>query len=111
MLSEEQRGDVLIVRVDEKRVDASRAPLFKDEMTRRIEAGHTRLVLDLSGVEFVDSSGLGAIVACLKRLGPRGDLAIAGAKGPVSRLFTLTRMDKVFRLHDTVEAAVAQMSS
>ena len=58
-----------------------------------IEAGHTRLVLDLSGVDFVDSSGLGAIVACLKRLGPRGDLAIAGARGAVSRLFTLTRMD------------------
>jgi anti-sigma B factor antagonist len=111
MLSDEQRNDILVVRVDEKRVDASRAPQFKDEITRRIEAGHTRLVLDLSGVDFVDSSGLGAIVACLKRLGPRGDLAIAGAKGAVSRLFTLTRMDKVFPLHDTVDAAVAQMSA
>jgi anti-sigma B factor antagonist len=111
MLSDEQRNDILVVRVDEKRVDASRAPQFKDEITRRIEAGHTRLVLDFSGVDFVDSSGLGAIVACLKRLGPRGDLAIAGAKGAVSRLFTLTRMDKVFPLHDTVDAAVAQMSA
>ncbi len=111
MLSDEQRNDILVVRVDEKRVDASRAPQFKDEITRRIEAGHTRLVLDLSGVDFVDSSGLGAIVACLKRLGPRGELAIAGARGAVSRLFTLTRMDKVFPLHDTVEAAVEQMSA
>ena len=111
MLSDEQRNDILVVRVEEKRVDASRAPHFKDEITRRIEAGHTRLILDLSGVDFVDSSGLGAIVACLKRLGPRGDLAIAGAKGAVSRLFTLTRMDKVFPLHDTVDAAVAQMSA
>ncbi len=111
MLSDEPRGGVLVVRVDEKRVDASKAPMFKDEITKRIEAGHSRFVLDLGGVEFVDSSGLGAIVACLKRLGPRGDLAIAGAKGAVSRLFTLTRMDKVFPLHDTVDAAVAQMSA
>ena len=65
----------------------------------------------LSGVDFVDSSGLGAIVSCLKRLGPRGNLAIAGAKGAVSRLFTLTRMDKVFTLHDSVDAAVAQLSA
>ncbi len=109
MLSDEQRNDILVLRVEEKRVDASKAPRLKDEITQRIEAGHHRLVLDLSGVEFVDSSGLGAIVACLKRLGPRGNLAIAGAKGAVMRLFTLTRMDKVFPLHDTVEAAIERM--
>jgi anti-sigma B factor antagonist len=67
-------------------------------------------VLDLSGVEFVDSSGLGAIVSCLKRLGPRGSLAIAGAQGSVQRLFTLTRMDRVFPLHETVDAAVDSLS-
>jgi anti-sigma B factor antagonist len=111
MLTSELRNNVLVVHVAEKRVDASKAPLFKDEMTKCIDSGQNQLVLDLSGVDFVDSSGLGAIVACLKRLGPRGNLAIAGAKGAVSRLFTLTRMDKVFTLHDTVDAAVAQLSA
>jgi len=111
MLTSELRNDVLVVHVTEKRVDASKAPLFKDEMTKCIDGGQNQLVLDLSGVDFVDSSGLGAIVSCLKRLGPRGNLAIAGAKGAVSRLFTLTRMDKVFALHDTVDAAVDQLSA
>jgi len=111
MLTDERRNDVLIVRVAEKRVDASKAPQFKDGITRRIEAGHNQLVLDLSEVEFVDSSGLGAIVACLKRLGPRGNLAIAGATGSVQRLFTLTRMDRVFAMHDSVDAAVEKMTS
>lgn len=111
MLTSELRNDVLVVHVVEKRVDASKAPLFKEEMTKCIESGQNQIVLDLSGVDFVDSSGLGAIVSCLKRLGPRGNLAIAGAKGAVSRLFTLTRMDKVFTLHDTVDAAVAQLSA
>jgi anti-sigma B factor antagonist len=50
-------------------------------------------------------------VSCLKRIGPRGNLAIAGASGAVIRLFSLTRMDRVFSLHDTVDAAVEQMSS
>ncbi|HZW45921.1 MAG TPA: STAS domain-containing protein [Microvirga sp.] len=110
-LIDEQRNGILVLRIDEKRVDASKAPAFKDEVAKRIEAGHSQVVLDMSGVEFVDSSGLGALVSCLKRIGPRGKLAIAGASGAVIRLFSLTRMDRVFSLHDTVDAAVEQMSS
>jgi anti-sigma B factor antagonist len=111
MLSTDLRENVLVVRVEEKRIDASKAPAFKDEMTRCIEAGHNQIVLDLSHVEFIDSSGLGALVTCLKRLGPRGSLAVAGATGAVSRLFTLTRMDRVFALHPNVDAAVEQLSA
>ncbi len=111
MLSSELRNNVLVVRVEEKRVDASKAPIFKDEMAKCIESGPNQVVLDLSGVDFIDSSGLGAIVSCLKRLGPAGSLAIAGATGGVSRLFALTRMDRVFALHDTVDAAVDRLSA
>jgi anti-sigma B factor antagonist len=111
MLSSELRNNVLVVRVAEKRVDASKAPAFKDEMTRCIESGQSQIVLDLSSVDFIDSSGLGAIVSCLKKLGPKGSLAVAGATGAVSRLFTLTRMDRVFALHDTVDSAVQQLSA
>lgn len=111
MLSSELRNNVLVVHVAEKRVDASKAPAFKDEMTKCIESGPNQVVLDLSGVDFIDSSGLGAIVSCLKRVGPAGSLAIAGASGAVSRLFTLTRMDRVFALHETVDAAVDHVSA
>jgi len=111
MLSTESRNNVLVVRISEKRIDASKAPAFKDEITRCIDAGQNQIVLDLSGVEFIDSSGLGALVSCLKRLGPRGSLAVAGATGAVSRLFTLTRMDRVFALHSSVDSAVEQLSA
>ena len=107
-VTEETRGGVLVLRVGEARLDAAKAPAFRDELIRRVEAGQTALVLDLSAVEFMDSSGLGALVSCVKRMGSRGTLAVAGAKGAVARLFQLTRMDKVFALHDDVEAAVAQ---
>ncbi|HYF56220.1 MAG TPA: STAS domain-containing protein [Salinarimonas sp.] len=110
MLSEETRDGVLILRCHEPRIDASHAPAFREEVIRRIEGGPGLVVLDLSEVTFVDSSGLGAIVSCLKRLGPRGNMAIAGARGAVMRLFTLTRMDKIFSLHDTAEAAVARLN-
>jgi anti-sigma B factor antagonist len=111
MLSTDLRNNILVVRVEEKRIDASKAPTFKDEMARCIEAGQNQLVLDLSQVDFIDSSGLGALVSCLKRLGPRGSLAVAGATGAVSRLFTLTRMDRVFALHPNVDKAVEQLSA
>ncbi|MBJ6127108.1 STAS domain-containing protein [Microvirga splendida] len=111
MLSTDLRDNILVVRVEEKRIDASKAPAFKDEMTRCIDSGQNQIVLDLSYVDFVDSSGLGALVSCLKRLGPRGSLAVAGATGAVSRLFTLTRMDRVFVLHPNVDAAVEQLSA
>ena len=111
MLSTDLRNNILVVRVEERRIDASKAPAFKDEMSRCIEAGQNQLVLDLSQVDFIDSSGLGALVSCLKRLGPRGSLAVAGATGAVSRLFTLTRMDRVFALHPNVDTAVEQLSA
>jgi anti-sigma B factor antagonist len=111
MLSHEIRDGIAVVRVEEKRMDAARAPAFKSELAELIEAGHNQLVLDLGQVEFVDSSGLGAIVSCLKRIGPRGNLAIAGAGGAVAKLFALTRMDKVFALHPDVDTAVAKMAA
>ncbi|WP_134500146.1 STAS domain-containing protein, partial [Microvirga pakistanensis] len=61
MLSTDQRGNILVVQVEEKRIDASTAPIFKDEMTRCIEGGQNQIVLDLSRVDFIDSSGLGAL--------------------------------------------------
>ena len=109
-VTEETRGGVLVLRVNEPRLDAARAPGLRDELIRRVEAGNTTLVLDLSQVEFMDSSGLGARVAGLKRLGSRGGLTIVGAHGAVQRLFQLTRMDKVFALHPTIDDAVAAMT-
>lgn len=109
MLSTETINDILVVRVMEHRLDASKAPEFKSDIARLTENGVSQLVLDLQLVDFIDSSGLGVIVSCLKRLGPAGNLSIAGANSTVKRLFTLTRMDRVFALHDTTDAAVEKM--
>lgn len=110
MLKAQTHHGVLVVQPSEKRLDASRAPVFKNEMRELIGQGHTNIVIDLSGVDFVDSSGLGAIVSCLKQMGPQGNLAISGAAGAVSRLFALTRMDRVFSLHETADQAVDSLN-
>lgn len=109
MLSIETIDGILIVRVEERRLDASKAPAFKDEVNQALGEGVTRLVLDLGQVEFIDSSGLGVVVSVLKRLGPSGNLAIANANSAVRRLFSLTRMDRVFTLYDSPQAAVTNL--
>jgi anti-sigma B factor antagonist len=89
------------------RLTAATAPRFKEEILGIVEGGSHRLILDLKGVNFIDSTGLGALVGILKRLGPRGDLALCGLQRSVATMFTLTRMDRIFRIYPDVAAASA----
>lgn len=98
--------NILVVTPLEKRLDASAAADFKGKMVDWINQGHRRIVLDLSLVDFVDSSGLGAIVSCLKTLGEGGDLVISGIRDAVLSLFQLTRMNRVFQIFPSPEAAI-----
>jgi anti-sigma B factor antagonist len=101
---------VAVVAPTVRRLDASVAPAFKQAVVAVIEQGESRLVLDLEQVEFLDSSGLGAMVSILKALGAKGSVAVCNAKGAVLSLFKLTRMDKVFTILPGREEAVARLA-
>jgi anti-sigma B factor antagonist len=98
---------LLTVQVMEDRIDAATAIQFKERMRDITKDGTHRVVLDLSRVQFLDSSGLGAIVAVKKLLGPDRGLDLAGLTPTVEKVFRLTRMDTVFTIHPTLEAAVS----
>lgn len=98
-----------VVSVRETRIDAAVALEFKDAMRRHTAGGPAIVVLDLSTVEFIDSSGLGAIVASLKHIGKERTMALAGLNPTVERVFKLTRMDTVFTLFPTLESALADL--
>jgi anti-sigma B factor antagonist len=102
----ESRSGALVVSVNEARLDAAIAIRFKDRMREVIMQPAARVVLDLSQVEFLDSSGLGAVVAVMKSLAPERRLELAGLTPNVDRVFRLTRMDSVFVLHPDVETAL-----
>ena len=104
-------GKVLIAKTREHRVDARLATEFKRQLVAVVESGHPLIALDLSEVDIIDSSGLGAIVYALKQLQGRGDLVIVGARPAVVTLFRLTRMDKVFRMFARTDEAVAALSN
>lgn len=105
-LSSTQTDKIQIVSVDETRIDAAAAIQFKDAMRAQTEEGPDRVILDLSIVEFIDSSGLGAIVAAMKQMGHGRKLDLAGLTLAVDKVFRLTRMDTVFDLYPTLDAAL-----
>ncbi len=96
-----EKGDVTILRALEKRIDAGISGEFKEQLGELVANGRRRIILDISGVEFLDSSGLGAIISGLKAIGEDGRLVICGATDPVKSMFRLTRMDRIFEMYDS----------
>jgi anti-anti-sigma factor len=77
-------------------------------VTELVAAGRTRVVIDLSGTEFIDSSGLGALVSCLKKARQAGgDLRVAGPNQQALTVLDLTNLNRVLRPSPSVESASA----
>ena len=73
------------------------AALLRQKLLLQLEKGYNRFVVNLSGVDYIDSSGLGVLVAVHKRaLQNGGTVILIGMQGTVKELFELTRLDKVF---------------
>lgn len=97
---------ICVVNPAVERLTAANATQFKEEALALIEQKHDRLVIDLGGVSFVDSSGIGALVGLLKRVGNRGEVVVCSLQGSVSQMFRITRMDRVFSAYPDVDAAI-----
>jgi anti-sigma B factor antagonist len=90
---------VMTVTVLQDRIDAAGAIQFKERMREVTQHPSQRVILDLSKVHFLDSSGLGAVVAVMKLLGPDRRLELSGLTSTVEKVFRLTRMDSIFTIH------------
>ncbi|WP_149588528.1 STAS domain-containing protein [Tabrizicola flagellatus] len=110
-LQTQTRPKVISVSVIDDRIDAATAIQFKEKMRDATRNGPARVVLDLARVQFLDSSGLGAIVAVKKLLGPDRILELASLTPTVEKVFRLTRMDSIFTIHPNLDAAVAHAAS
>lgn len=87
-------------------LDLYTAPSFRESVLEAAGDSETpKVIVDFRGLGFIDSSGLGAIVACLKHLRERGgDLALAAPEGSgLRRLLDLTGLDRVLTLYTTTE--------
>jgi anti-sigma B factor antagonist len=92
--------------------DLDMASVSQMKLQEYINAGRVKLVLDLEGIEFIDSAGLGEIVRSMKRAREAGgDLRLCGMHGQVGKIIEITGLHKAIAVYPTREEAVASWSS
>lgn len=101
--------DVVHVRGE---VDVLTAPALADELGRTSETDAARLVVDLDGVDFLDSTGLGVLVNARKRItGAGGRFSVASSNPRITKLFSITGLDELFDIHPDTDSAVSAASA
>jgi anti-sigma B factor antagonist len=104
--------DGIVVLTIKGSMDLTTAPGLRDSLIRRIDQGHNRLVLELRGVDLIDSIGLGVIVGLVHRLRPHdGSLAIAAPSRQARTVLEITQLVRIVTPYDTIEAALGAVRS
>lgn len=92
-----------------RRLDASVALTFKQQVLEVIGQNNKNVLLDFSHVDFIDSSCLGALVSILKSLNGKGELVLCSLNSNIHNLFQLTRMDRIFSIKDNRQDALQML--
>jgi anti-sigma B factor antagonist len=110
-LTEQPLNDTSVVLRVVGEIHATTAPAFSERLNAAIAEGRTGVVLDLTGVEFIDSTGLSVLLNGLRRVTRvRGSMVIACANPTVLRLFEITKLDSTFDIVADCDEAIARVS-
>lgn len=104
--TEEHPSGITVIRPGDERLTAVNAKAFKEDVVALVDKGASTLVVDFKDVTFLDSSGLGALVGVLKKIGNRGELAVCSLNSDVEQMFRICRMDRVFTIYPDSRSAV-----
>ena len=89
-------------------VDVFTAPKLREQLIDLVDQGSYNIVVDLSDVEFLDSTGLGVLVAGLKRVKTHeGTLKIVSTKDKILKIFRITGLTRIFPIYDSADEAVS----
>jgi anti-sigma B factor antagonist len=92
-------------------IDVYTAPKLREQLAELVDSGRHDIVVDMQGVEFLDSTGLGVLVGGLKRVKQHdGSMNLVCTQERILKIFRITGLTKVFPIHDSVAAAVASDS-
>lgn len=107
-ISSDERGERTVVHVAGE-IDVYSAPLLRERLDAVVLAGRVHLVVDLTDVLFMDSTGLGVLVGRLKLVRLReGSLRLVCVNDRILKVFAITGLEKVFRIYRTVDEALAE---
>ena len=105
MKVEKSRCPITIVTGE--RLDITEWPLLNNEIKDLVHECGVQLVVDMAKTRFIDSTGLGKLISLLRTVTKnQGDIKIAGLNPNILELFKVTRLHRVFEIHDSVESAV-----
>jgi len=99
--------NILILEPVDTRIDATAVNDFKVKVTELIKDNHKLIVINLTNVEFIDSSGLGALVYVYKKIGKKTTLALCEINNAIMPIFKLTKLDEIFNIFANQDEAVA----
>ena len=103
---DERNGHTVLAVTGE--VDVYTAPRLRERLVELVTEGKRKIVVNLEGVDFLDSTGLGVLVGGLKRLRSNdGDMSLVSTQPRILKVFEITGLTKVFAIHDSVDAATA----
>ncbi|HTU96809.1 MAG TPA: STAS domain-containing protein [Solirubrobacteraceae bacterium] len=102
-------GDGICVVTPAGEIDLATAPALKSHLLGLVGTGSARFIVDLSEVRYLDSTGLGVLIAFGRRLPEHGQITLAQAPDPVRALLELTGLDASFEVFATVDGALAQL--
>jgi anti-sigma B factor antagonist len=89
-------------------IDVATAPRLREQLISLVNQGSHRIVVDLTAVDFLDSTGLGVLVGALKRVRTHdGDLSLVCDEPRILKVFEITGLTKVFAMYADVDQAVA----
>ncbi len=98
-----EMGGIPVVEL-EGEIDLSTSPVFKETVYGVIESGNKDVIIDLNELEFMDSTGLGVLVAALKKTSYQGgSIRLICNKRNILKVFTITGLDKVFSIYDNLQ--------
>lgn len=91
-------------------IDLYTAPMFKRALTQTIDGGHSDLLVDMTQVSYMDSSGFGTLLGVTKKVRPSGgSVNLIGCNEAIHRMLKITRLNTIFGIFDTEDEAVTTL--
>jgi anti-anti-sigma factor len=109
-ISDESRAGVVVVTA-RGRLDGASSGMFAAHLERLVSAGQARLVVDFSGVDFVSSAGLRAVLTLVKKVrAAKGVFALCAVQGPVREVLDITGFATMIEIHPELNTALAALA-
>lgn len=104
-------GSVLVLELKGKIMGGPDAQVFRDELTKHLQDGVKKVVIDLGKVDWMNSSGLGILIGGLTSVkNASGEMKLARTTDKIKSLLMITKLVQVFDSHESVESAIAAFS-